>query len=80
MNRKYLQAFAVHLDAVNSGQALAKNFKLSDRLSACMTIARSGFSCEWRPSTPSYLSQRERSAYLRARDEMLTRLGEMFTK
>ena len=60
-----------------SEQAITKTFRLSRRLTVEMTVGPAGFTCEWSPDLPSYLSRKEQRRYLAARNEMLAKLADM---
>lgn len=62
---------------MTSNQATTKIFRLSPRLSVEMTVGPSGFTCEWMPDLPEFLTRKERRAYERARKEMIGHLAAM---
>lgn len=62
---------------MNTENAKAKTFRLSDRLSVEITVGVGGLVCEWDPDLPERLTEEELTNYRKARSEMLAGLSEI---
>jgi len=58
-----------------SEAAESKTFRLSRRLTVEITVGLGGLVCEWTPTVPSKLTDKELKRYPRGRDELLARLA-----